>query len=81
MLHGDAVAIGMIVETEIASLAWHNRRKRVVQRVHDAVARAGLPTSVPAGFDLEVVLAATYGDKKARSGVRRVTHCLSASGP
>ena len=70
MLHGDAVAIGMIVETEIASLLGIADAS-VVQRVRDAVARAGLPVSVPAGTDLEVVLAATYGDKKARGGVAR----------
>ena len=70
MLHGDAVAIGMIVETEISSLLGIADAS-VVHRVRDAVARARLPVSVPPGLDLEVVLAATYGDKKARGGVAR----------
>ncbi|MEO7361967.1 MAG: 3-dehydroquinate synthase [Gemmatimonadaceae bacterium] len=70
MLHGDAVAVGMIVETEISTLLGIADAS-VGQRLRDAVTRAGLPVTVPAGLDLEVVLAATYGDKKARSGVAR----------
>ena len=70
MLHGDAVAIGMIVEAEISVLLGIADAS-VVQRVRDAVARAGLPITVPAGLNVEVVLAATYGDKKARGGVAR----------
>jgi len=70
MLHGDAVAIGMIVETEISTLLGIADAS-VGQRVRDAVTRAGLPLTVPAEIDLEVVLAATYGDKKARGGVAR----------
>lgn len=70
MLHGDAVAIGMIVESEIA-VRLGIANEAVVSRVRDAVSKAGLPTQVPAGINLDAVLAATYGDKKARSGVAR----------
>lgn len=70
MLHGDAVAIGMIVEAEISTLLGIADAS-VGQRVRDAVRRAGLPVTVPAGLDLELVVAATYADKKARGGVAR----------
>ena len=70
MLHGDAVAIGMVVECEIATRLGIADRS-IVQRVTHAVARAGLPTSIPSGLNLERVLASTYGDKKVRSGVVR----------
>jgi 3-dehydroquinate synthase len=70
MLHGDAVAIGMVVEAEIAErlgLAEHG----LTGRVRDAVIRAGLPATVAPGLSLEQIVAATYGDKKARSGEAR----------
>ncbi|MEP6834366.1 MAG: 3-dehydroquinate synthase [Gemmatimonas sp.] len=70
MLHGDAVAIGLVVESEIAvQLGIANAT--VGQRVREAVLRAGLPVKVPSGINLSRVLSATYGDKKARSGVAR----------
>lgn len=70
MLHGDAVAIGMVVEAEIAaSLGIANAE--IVARIRDAASKAGLPTRVAANINLDAVLAATYGDKKARSGSAR----------
>lgn len=70
MLHGDAVAIGMIVEAEIA-MRLGIANTDIVARIRDAAANAALPTRVPASINLDAVLAATYGDKKARSGVAR----------
>lgn len=70
MLHGDAVAIGMIVEAEISRMLGI-ADTTVVDRVRTAVERAGLPSAVPAMLDLERVLASTYGDKKARGGIAR----------
>ncbi|MBC8088430.1 MAG: 3-dehydroquinate synthase [Phycisphaerae bacterium] len=70
MLHGDAVAIGMVVEAEIAerlSIAEAGT-VNVVQR---AVGAAGLPLSVPASVNLDDVLSATLGDKKSRGGLAR----------
>ncbi|MGV3710976.1 MAG: 3-dehydroquinate synthase [Gemmatimonas sp.] len=70
MLHGDAVAIGLVVEAEIAQQLGI-AQPDVVARTAGAVRRAGLPASVPASIDIEAVITATYGDKKARGGVSR----------
>lgn len=67
MLHGDAVAIGMVVEAGIAQrlgLAGAS----LVPRVREAVVAAGLPASLPPGLDLGRIVEATHGDKKARAG-------------
>jgi 3-dehydroquinate synthetase len=39
------------------------------ERVRDGVRAAGLPERRPAAFDVDAVLAAARGDKKARGGV------------
>jgi 3-dehydroquinate synthase len=70
MLHGDAVAIGMVVEARLAErigLAAPGLRAAV----ESAVAGVGLPTRVPSSISAEAILAATYGDKKARTGLVR----------
>ncbi|MEP6765446.1 MAG: 3-dehydroquinate synthase [Gemmatimonadaceae bacterium] len=70
MLHGDAVAIGMVVESEIAeriNLCEQGTSARII----DAVTRAGLPSTVPANQSIEAIIASTYGDKKARAGSAR----------
>ena len=70
MLHGDAVAIGMVVETEIAEQLGV-AAPGTVHAVRRAVAAAGLPVLVPAPVNLEAVVAATHGDKKSRGGRAR----------
>ncbi len=70
MLHGDAVAIGMVVEARLAErigLAAPGLRSAV----EGAVASAGLPCRVPSTVSPEAILAATYGDKKVRTGLVR----------
>ena len=65
--HGDAVAIGMVLEAHVAELlglAGADLRTAII----DAVTAADLPSSLPAGLSPDALLAATYGDKKARSG-------------
>ena len=68
MLHGDAVAMGMVVEARIAE-----RIGVAVPGLHSAVesavSTAGLPSRVPASISADAILAATYGDKKARTGL------------
>jgi 3-dehydroquinate synthase len=67
LLHGEAVAIGLVAESAIAErmgVAERGTRARVAA----AVARAGLPARVPAGLDREALVAAMRGDKKARAG-------------
>jgi 3-dehydroquinate synthase len=70
MLHGDAVAIGMLVEARIAErlgLATPGLRSAIA----GAVESAGLPGTLPPNISAESVLLATYGDKKVRSGLVR----------
>ena len=67
LLHGEAVAVGMSLESElaerlgIAECGTH-------RQVRAALERAGLPAHRPASLHPDVLLAATRGDKKARAG-------------
>jgi len=68
MLHGEAVAVGMVVESRVAE------RLGVAEpgtsaRVRAAVERTGLPAARPADQSPGDILSATRGDKKARAGV------------
>jgi 3-dehydroquinate synthase len=67
LLHGDAVAIGMIYESMLAE------RLGVAERgtesaVRRAVRAAGLPESRPESIPARDVVSAARGDKKARAG-------------
>lgn len=68
LLHGEAVAIGMALESELAERAGvaecgtHDRLRELVQR-------AGLPFKRPSGIAADEVLAHARRDKKARGGV------------
>jgi 3-dehydroquinate synthase len=67
LLHGEAVAIGMALESRLAErigVARHGTAARITT----ALERAGLPTSRPADQAPDAVLAATRSDKKARAG-------------
>jgi 3-dehydroquinate synthase len=68
LLHGEAVAIGMVLESALAERAG-TAEPGTLLRVRDAVARAGLPTERPEGMSADRILAATRSDKKARRGV------------
>lgn len=70
MLHGDAVAIGMVVESAIAERAGI-AEPGTVNQVKEAVQAAGLPFAIPASVNLAALLAATHGDKKSRGGFAR----------
>jgi len=73
LLHGEAVAIGMAVESRVAErtgIATAGTAARVAQ----ALVQAGLPTTVPATIDTDALLALTHGDKKRRAG--RVEYAL-----
>ncbi len=70
LLHGEAVAVGMIAAAEIG------RRVGVtpgplVERQHALIERAGLPTTPPAGIDRDRVHAALALDKKIVAGGQR----------
>jgi len=70
MLHGEAVAMGMVTEARLAEqigLAGAG----LATAVRCALTRAGLPTLLPAGMSVDAVLAETHGDKKSRAGAAR----------
>lgn len=76
LLHGEAVAIGMALESEIAERIGVAARGTAT-RVRAAITAAGLPVVVPLGIDPAAILAATRSDKKARGG--RVEYALPAA--
>jgi 3-dehydroquinate synthase len=70
LLHGEAVAIGMALESRLAE------RIRLAQigtaeTVSSALRAAGLPIALPAGFERDVVIEAMRSDKKGRLGKTR----------
>jgi 3-dehydroquinate synthase len=67
LLHGEAVAIGMVLESKLAQRMGvaESGTSDVIERV---ASRAGLPTKVPASLAPDEVLRATKLDKKARAG-------------
>ena len=67
LLHGEAVAIGMALESRLAERIGV-AEGGTASRVAEALARAGLPAARPADQAPDAVLAATRSDKKARAG-------------
>jgi 3-dehydroquinate synthase len=73
ILHGAAVAAGMVYEARLAELVGI-AESGTMNRVRDVLGAAGLPVARPKSMsDAEVVLA-THTDKKARGG--RVEYAL-----
>ncbi len=70
LLHGEAVAIGMVLESRLAEWLDVARRGTADAVIH-AVSQAGLPVLPPPGITRDVgqIVAATRTDKKARGGV------------
>lgn len=67
MLHGEAVAIGMVLESELA-VRLGIAERAVADEVRAAVRAVGLPDERPAAMPAERLLAATRSDKKRRAG-------------
>lgn len=67
LLHGEAVAIGMVLEGELAERIGV-AEPGTTQRLRSAVERAGLPGARPPEMNPERLLALTRTDKKARAG-------------
>lgn len=65
LLHGEAVAIGMIAESNSACLSrpMHNRRGCTAEVIKKALIKAGLPTKIK-NINLENVMKAIISDKK-----------------
>jgi 3-dehydroquinate synthase len=74
LLHGEAVAIGMALESDLAENIGV-AKAGTANAVRDALTSIGLPSTFPA-LDRDAVLAATKSDKKARAG--RVEYALPA---
>jgi 3-dehydroquinate synthase len=69
-LHGEAVAVGLIVALEVG-VELGRTSASLVERVRRCLGAIGLPTDVPA-LDRASVHATMARDKKARDGVRMV---------
>jgi 3-dehydroquinate synthetase len=68
MLHGEAVAAGMVLESALAERAGI-AEVGTCGRVRDAIHAAGLPVNRPPSTPPPELLAATRTDKKTRGGV------------
>jgi len=68
LLHGEAIAIGMVLEARLGERLGATR-SGTAQTLRDTLQRAGLPVDVPAHLSGAHILAAARGDKKAREGV------------
>ena len=67
LLHGEAVAIGMVLEATLAETIGV-ATAGTAARIRDVVARTGLPTTPPPALAPEHLVAITRTDKKARGG-------------
>lgn len=65
--HGEAVAIGLVVETTVAERLGRCARGTAA-RIADLLGRFGLPTSLPDVVDTRALALAMRHDKKNRSG-------------
>lgn len=72
MAHGQAVAVGMIVEAAAGEVAGITR-SGTVAHLRQALSTLGLPTALPSGSQGSTVLAATRTDKKTRAGEQHYT--------
>ena len=76
MLHGECVAVGMVVEARIAALVGVADAS-LADTIGGLLRAAGLPTSVPKSMASAAILDATRSDKKARAGT--VEYALPAA--
>jgi 3-dehydroquinate synthase len=67
LLHGEAIAIGMALEAQLAELATV-AECGLTEEICRAFDRAGLPIALPPGADVDAIVRLTHADKKTRSG-------------
>ena len=67
LLHGEAVAIGLVMQARIAEKLGY-ASKEDVKRVEDLTVKAGLPIDIPEYMSTEEVVNKLYTDKKVRKG-------------
>lgn len=70
LLHGEAVAIGMALESRLAERIGV-ARSGTAAMITRALQSAGLPTDLPPGFESDAVIEAMKSDKKGVSGRTR----------
>jgi 3-dehydroquinate synthase len=75
LLHGEAVAIGMVYEGMLAERVGA-APAGTAEAIRRVVRKASLPDTLPSGVAADDVVIATRGDKKARGG--RVEYALPA---
>jgi 3-dehydroquinate synthase len=71
LLHGEAISIGMLVETALAEVLGEPLGD-LRSRLKDLLEKAGLPTTPPEGYSLERIWDLMHADKKARAGKVRM---------
>ncbi len=65
--HGEAVAIGMVAAAQLA-VALQFWEQSSADRQLALIQKTKLPTQIPAGLDLDAILASLQTDKKVKSG-------------
>jgi len=65
--HGEAVAIGMVIEAKI-SAALGMLKQSDVERLRKVIELYKLPTKIPSKMDMAKIIQSTYLDKKAQQG-------------
>jgi 3-dehydroquinate synthase len=70
--HGEAVAIGMALESRLAEHIGV-AQKGTAPKVAEVLRLAGLPTELPPGSGVDAILEAMRSDKKVRTGTIRVS--------
>jgi len=68
--HGEAVGIGLIAASNLSERLGFCKGK-LQKRIESLLEKADLPTRIPPGIDLDVVLKAMKRDKKKRAGRMR----------
>lgn len=70
LLHGEAVAIGMVAAGKI-SLQIGLWTETEAQRQNDLIVKVGLPTQIPVELNRQAIIAALQSDKKVQAGKLR----------
>ena len=70
LLHGEAVAIGLVAEARLAQNMGY-LSEADAERVIALLKRANLPTEIPEYIDREALVKKLYTDKKVRDGKLR----------
>jgi shikimate kinase / 3-dehydroquinate synthase len=68
--HGEAIAVGMIVEAKLAE-RLHIAREGLSQEIREVLSRLGLPTQIPQELPREEIIRTMRVDKKKNASVIR----------